>query len=231
VANSKRKCRFCDELQRVETMTVINNVAYCNMDHAVACARKMQERQRQTRLEASQRTDKEKANTLKKMKAGLKPKGGFKKPPQDAVNGFVLQRDWGRPCISCGKQMKYGVSSFYIKSGDIAHAGHYRSVASAPHLRFDVRNIHGQCSQCNLYLSGNPSGYRLGLIKLKGIEFVEALEADQRSRNYSKQDFKTIARIFNKRKRLYKKLREGREAGVITRRQNIYRVIAKNATT
>jgi hypothetical protein len=55
-------------------------------------------------------------------------------------------------------------------------AGHYRSVGSAPELRFEPLNVHLQCAPCNLYLSGNLTAYRINLIEKIGLEKVEWLE-------------------------------------------------------
>ena len=72
--------------------------------------------------------------------------------------------------------------------GGCFDAGHYRSVGSAPHLRFDERNVHGQRKQCNRYGSGRAVDYRVGLIQRIGLEVVEALEADQQPKHYSIED-------------------------------------------
>jgi hypothetical protein len=76
--------------------------------------------------------------------------------------------------------------------GGAVDAGHYRSRGSAPHLRFDERNVHAQRKQCNRYDSGNVVGYRIGLIERIGLEAVEALECDQTSRDHSIEALKAI---------------------------------------
>ena len=80
-------------------------------------------------------------------------------------------RDKDLSCISCGKPASNTPNDW--------DAGHYRSVGSAPHLRFNVLNIHKQCKHCNQYLSGNIVMYRLGLIDRIGLAEVEKIEADQ----------------------------------------------------
>jgi hypothetical protein len=70
--------------------------------------------------------------------------------------------------------------------------GHYRSVGSAPHLRFDERNAHAQRKQCNRWGSGRAVDYRIGLIKRIGLEKVEALESDQTVKKYTIDDLKSI---------------------------------------
>ena len=70
-------------------------------------------------------------------------------------------------------------------------AGHYRSRGSAPHLRFDERNVHSQRKQCNRY-GFDITGYRNGLIARIGLEAVEALEAEQAPKHYTAADLKAI---------------------------------------
>ena len=69
-------------------------------------------------------------------------------------------------------------------------------------------NCNKQCAPCNNHLSGNLINYRINLVKLIGVEKVEALENDNTGKTYSVEDLKRIARIFNKRARLAKKRRE-----------------------
>ena len=110
---------------------------------------------------------------------------------QTAFNAWTRARDTGKPCICCGK---HGAEQVHGGTWD---AGHYRSRGSAPHLRFDERNVHAQLKQCNRYDSGNVVGYRLGLINRLGLEVVEALEADQTPRKYTRDELVTIKRDYS----------------------------------
>ena len=130
----------------------------------------------------------------------LKTKGEWTREAQAAFNAFIRARDAGQPCICCGR------TSTGAASGGDWDAGHYRSRGSAPHLRFDERNVHAQLKQCNRYDSGNVVGYRLGLIARIGLAAVEALEADQLPRHYSieqlrgiKAHYTSLARALKKR--------------------------------
>lgn len=137
------------------------------------------ERKRQKQARAAARV--EKAETRRR-KAALMTAQDARRIAQRATNAFVLARDHGLPCISCGKT---GEGAY--------HAGHYRSCGSAPHLALDLRNIHRQCAPCNLHLHGNLIEYRKGLIAHFGEEFVLALEADETPRAYKKHDYEGIA--------------------------------------
>lgn len=130
----------------------------------------------------------------------LKTKGEWTREAQAAFNAFIRARDAGQPCICCGR------TSTGATSGGEWDAGHYRSRGSAPHLRFDERNVHAQLKQCNRYDSGNVVGYRLGLIARIGLAAVEALEADQLPRHYSIEELAEIKRAYAARARELKKV-------------------------
>jgi hypothetical protein len=116
----------------------------------------------------------------------LKTKGDYIKEAQAAFNRYIRLRDAGKPCICCGLPMGENIP------GGAVDAGHYRSRGSAPHLRFDERNVHAQRKQCNRFDSGNVLGFRFGLRERIGMDALEALEADQTPRNYTIDDLKAI---------------------------------------
>lgn len=91
---------------------------------------------------------------------------------QVAFNAFIRERDRqaGYNCISSGRPLDW--------SGNAVDAGHYRSTGAAPHLRFNEDNCHAQSKQDNRFLAGNAIDYRVGLIARIGLPRVEALEAD-----------------------------------------------------
>ena len=116
----------------------------------------------------------------------LKTRSQWTKEAQAAFNAFIRARDADKPCICCGLP---------LHSGDVGGSfdcGHYRSVGSAPHLRFHEDNAHGQRKQCNRWGAGRAVDYRLGLIARIGLERVEALEADQEPRKYTVNELKLI---------------------------------------
>ncbi len=123
---------------------------------------------------------------IKVRKERLKSRGDYLREAQQAFNQYIRLRDQvaGHACISSGKPLDW--------SGNQVDAGHYRSVGSAPHLRFDERNCHAQSKQDNRFLSGNAVDYRIGLIARIGLEAVEALEADQSVKKYTIEDLKAI---------------------------------------
>ena len=132
-------------------------------------------------------------------KEKLKSRGAHMQECQQAFNEFIRWRDRlaGHRCISSGRALDW--------SGNAVDAGHYRSVGSAPHLRFDERNCHAQGKMDNRFLSGNAVDYRIGLIERIGLQAVEALEADQSICKYTIEDLKEIKAEYRSKVRELKK--------------------------
>lgn len=111
----------------------------------------------------------------------IKTRGDHIADTQVAFNALVRFRDRDEVCISCDTVL----STLAGTPGGGYDAGHYRSRGSTPHLRFDLRNCHGQCKKCNRYRAGNAADYRIGLIARIGQEAVDALECDQAEAKWS----------------------------------------------
>jgi len=113
---------------------------------------------------------------IRKRKEKLKTLRDWIKDAQVAFNAYVRERDSSRPCISCGK---------FAASWD---AGHYRTTAAAPELRFDEDNVHRQCVQCNQHKHGNVVEYRIRLIERIGLARVERLEGPHEPKRYTRDE-------------------------------------------
>lgn len=131
------------------------------------------------------------ASDLKPPKKKAKTPGELLQPTQDIVNAFVKVRDFGKPCISCNT---------YGDEWTIWDAGHFRSIGSAGHLRFNVNNIHKQCRHCNGELSGNREGYEKGLIARIGGEKVEILLANNAYKKLTPEYCKRTRSIYRIKK-------------------------------
>ena len=107
----------------------------------------------------------------------LRPLRDFIADTQEACNRYVRLRDSALPCVSCGR--------FH---GGKWNAGHYRSTAAAPELRFDLENIHKQCEPCNTHLAGNLILYRANLWAKIGIERLEALEGPHPAQKWTREE-------------------------------------------
>ena len=126
----------------------------------------------------------------KRRKEALLTRSDWVKKAQVAFNAYIRARDINQPCISCGKPLKLeAVGGGY-------DCGHYRSVGSAPHLRFNEHNAHGQCKKCNNWLSGNVVNYRLGLIERIGLSNVNILESDQCLTKYTMDGLQELTKQY-----------------------------------
>jgi hypothetical protein len=126
------------------------------------------------------------------------PLSKLKSQAQRECNSYIRERDFGKPCISCGR-----------KTGAQMHAGHYRTTKAAEHLRFNEDNNNLQCEHCNTYLSGNIVEYRKGLIAKYGVERVEALENSNEVKRWEREELIAIRKEFLGR---WKALKAAREA-------------------
>lgn len=141
---------------------------------------------------ARERREKAERQELRARREKIKRTPELRQEAQEAANAYVRFRDRDEPCISCGRR---DLSD--PLTGGAWDCGHYRSVGSAPHLRFDVvRNMAKQCKHCNRDLGGNHVGFRRGLIERIGVEAVEALEADNGVRRYRGQDYREVRDFF-----------------------------------
>jgi len=173
MANSKRKCGGCGSYFRPET-TFPGPVAWCSFECAMRISGKRKEA-------AQKRLQQEARKEHRQAKERVKTRSEWLKEAQAAVNAYVRERDRDLPCVSCGRRHE----------GQY-HAGHYRSVGSCPELRFDIRQIHKQCSPCNNYLSGNLLNYRPELIRRIGQAAVDEIEGPHEQKKYTVDDLKAI---------------------------------------
>jgi hypothetical protein len=171
--------------------------APCAIQHAINLRDKKREKEERIAKQEARKV-------IQIRKEAIKTRREWMQDAQKAFNAFVRERDKGKPCICCGKSL---VGSGNGIGGDF-DCGHYRSVGSAPHLRFDERNAHGQTKQCNRYGAGRAVDYRIGLIQRIGLAEVEALEADNEPRKYSIEELKQIKATYTA---MRKELMNGRD--------------------
>jgi hypothetical protein len=128
----------------------------------------------------------------------LKSRADWAREAQAEVNRYVRFRDIGKGCITCGAKPEQ-------KAGGTMDAGHFRSVGSAPHLRFFTSQIAAQCVTCNRYKGGRALDFRRALVELRGAEWVEQLEAMQGVAKFDIDYLKRIKTIFAKKSRRLEK--------------------------
>jgi len=163
---------------------------------SVVCARRYATSERQSREKAEKQQ-------IKARKERIKTRREWIAEAQQAVNKYVRLRDHcaGRGCISCGSKPEE-------RFGGAVDAGHFRSVGSAPHLRYYLPQIRLQCVRCNRYLSGNVAEYRKGLVELMGLERVEQIEAMQGVAKWDTDYLKRLKAVMNKKARRLEKRKE-----------------------
>ncbi len=180
IPKKPRKCRVCrNDFHPVRCLQQT-----CSFDCEVKLGIIHAERSKAKREKAERIAD---IASTKILREKLKTKRDWTKEAQIAFNAFIRERDKDKPCICCGMPLVGSVSS-----GGLFDCGHYRSVASAPHLRFNEANANGQKKQCNRWGAGRAVDYRIGLIARIGLEAVESLEDDQAPKKYTIAELKAI---------------------------------------
>jgi hypothetical protein len=190
--NRPRKCKWCKESFTPERSGQKTH-KHCEEPFALKVAGKLGEQRR--RAERAQ--DKARRWALETPKK-LLPKA------QKVVNRWCRLRDLlaGRNCISCG-------ATYRTAFGGVFDAGHFRSVGSAPHMRFYTPQIRLQCVRCNRDLSGNTVEFRKGLVALKGAAEVERIEGMYWIQKWTVDYLRRLIAVARKRgDRLEKRLKE-----------------------
>ena len=112
---------------------------------------------------------KKQAEKPKKPQSGSAPKMDKK---WIELSKAIKKQDAGLPCISCGKFMQ----EYEIQ------AGHYIARGKSVKLKYEPRNIHAQCWNCNnnhQMQQQMQEGFRKGLILRYGLEYVKWLESNK----------------------------------------------------
>ena len=161
------KCRYCKK--KFESFSSLDR--FCSVEHAIAYLATPEGVEKHKKVKAKMSRERRTAQ-----KEALKTRSQWIKDLQRAFNEFIRLRDSEQPCISCDVTNEELAEKW---KGGKWDAGHYRSVGSAPHLRFTESNCHKQCKKCNNYESGNHVEYRKRLIERIGMEALEKLEAEQ----------------------------------------------------
>lgn len=179
-----KKCRVCSgEFKPFSTTQVV-----CQPSCAIEYTKRQNDKQaqRQAKIERKQRRER---------KIALKSRSQWVRDTQAAFNKYIRERDDGQPCISCDKS---SLVRRTLLTGSAWDCGHYRSIGSAPELRFEPLNAHLQCVTCNRHLSGNTVEYRKRLVVRIGHKKLEWLEGYHPPKNYTIDDLKELIAHFKK---------------------------------
>ena len=160
MAKSKA-CKFCKERVLVEEGVTVKMSFFCSIGCAAKHGIKLVNESKARQIERKKLNPKakpcqskaakaERARMRQRRKEVKKPSEWYDKL-QILVNQYVLHvLEAGAPCRTCGtrsQSIKYD-------------AGHFRSRGSCPELRFELTNIHKQCSvKCNVHKSGARAEY------------------------------------------------------------------------
>lgn len=165
-----KKCRVCTETYTPSKPLQVVCSPSCALLHAA------QKRERERKA-----LDKIERKAIREAKEKNKSRSDYMKKAQAAFNAWVRERDADQSCISCGRHHQ-----------GQWHAGHYRTVAGSPELRFEPLNVWKQCAPCNNHKSGDIVNYRLELVRRIGAEQVAWLEGPHEPKRYSIDDLKQI---------------------------------------
>lgn len=189
-----RNCRHCREPFVPRMPLQVACSPPCALEVAKASKRR-RELKRTAPARKAKREYRERTKTIAKLKAEA----------QREFNRYIRERDHGKSCICCGRFPKSAV----FTGGDW-DAGHFRSIGAADHLRFNEDNCHAQMKTCNRDASGNHSAYRIGLIARIGLARVEALENDNRTVKWDRDELVAIRRTYLGKWKALKAAREAR---------------------
>lgn len=171
MANSKKKCKFCEEFIDAKEGLAIKSGFYCDMDHAIKFGQAQAQKKRE-RLEAKAAKEKRAENKIRLAKLDSMSK--VCSDAQKHVNALTLAADraMGLRCIATGREAEH--------AGHFYHAGTKYRISW---LRFFHANIHGQHGESNTHQSGDYHNYRAGLINRYGEEYLSDLEEFKRAQD------------------------------------------------
>lgn len=173
----QKKCKNCN--QDFKPFSTLENTC------SPKCKRELAEKRAQKREESKQRKVvlMGARGSNKSALPGVVARAKLIERAQRVTNRIVKLRDWGKPCISCGKPHRAGFE-----------AGHFHSVGAHPELRLMMKNIHGQCSECNHEFNTElKDKYACQIVKRYGFDYWEELDTMRyQSIRLSNDEIKTI---------------------------------------
>ena len=167
---SKCRCVACKKYFPKDDMMTLPVGALCSQ----VCVHALIESKREKSLKQAIKYNKAQANKRLKaykketvrLKKTIKTRTKWYNDLQSLVNQYVTKvRDKDKGCCTCGK------------TNDVKYdAGHCFTRAARPDIRFDLRNIHKQCSvNCNQHGSGMVNEYKQFIVKSYGQDELDRL--------------------------------------------------------
>lgn len=142
---------------------------------------------------------KEEAKLDRARRESMKGAPELKREAQDAFNRYVRFRDAGKGCLVCGVTLVLG------GFGGGFDAGHIRSRSNADNLRFDERNVHGQCKPCNAAGATKDWQMREAADRRLGHEVAAELYADNRVIKWQRDQLREIRDTYRAKARQLEK--------------------------
>lgn len=197
-----KACRECGiEYRAWSSMSSLNR--FCSP----VCAAKWSQRKAAERRLMAERMAHRQAKA--KVQTERQKLGKLHEKARKAFNEFIRERDYDRPCIVYGTHEP--------KDGLGWDAGHFKAKGSHPELRYNCWNVHKQSRANNRgshkwsrYQKGTDALYEENLRARIGDARVDWLNGPHEPKQYRAEDLERITRIFTKRAKLYRTLREGR---------------------
>ena len=157
MATATLKCTGCKERFKRDVMIKLPAGNFHSMDCAIKYANNKSQARKEKAEKAKHREDKQK----------IKSKTAWFDQHQVLVNQYIVQvRDKDEACATCGTRanVKYD-------------AGHYLTRGAHKELRFELTNIHKQCSvKCNQHGSGMRLEHKDFIRDKYGQEHLDWLE-------------------------------------------------------
>ena len=173
--NSKRRCAMCKKYFPHETgILARNGTFFCCQDHMTQFA-----------FKTAKGNKRETAIVRKVVARDSDRKRQFKLACR-AARRLARALDKGKPCISCG-----------VTKASQWDGGHFLSMGAHPEMACDMRNIHRQCTRCNMFLSGNVLEYMDGLIQRYGEGYPDAVR-QIKSERMTGDELKALKKVLNK---------------------------------
>lgn len=155
----------------------------CSIPCAIEWGRLQLAKKQAKEAQEQKRKDKAKREELKRIPDLIKE-------AQEAFNRYVRLRDNGKGCFVCGAPLLMG------GIGGGFDAGHIRPRSQAGHLRYDERNVFGQCKPCNAAGSTKDHEMRAAAERLLGKREAEALYADNRVHKWQRDELRAIRDLY-----------------------------------
>jgi hypothetical protein len=171
----ERSCAHC----KARFMQARHGQQVCSIECTLARAEAKQARKIEKARQVERKQTREQLEAMKTLPT-------LKKEAQAEFNRYVRLRDAGKGCFVCGATLTLG------GVGGGFDAGHIRSRSNADNLRFDERNVFGQCKPCNAVGSTKDHEMRAAAERMLGTDGAAALYADNAPVKWTRECVRAI---------------------------------------